>query len=79
MGGGKIEARGGGGGRRAGSAVWWSSSDNPHRLADQSVEQRQRGREQANGVAPQVCNWSGWGGGEMCEGEKKRENKTVRC
>lgn len=43
MGGGKIEARrGGGGGRRAESAVGWSSSDNPHRLADQSVENRQR-------------------------------------
>lgn len=43
MGGGKTEARGrGGGGRRAGSAVGWSSSDNPHRLADQSVENRHR-------------------------------------
>lgn len=48
MGGGKIEARGGGGGRRAGSAVGWSSSDNPHRLADQSVEKRQR----ADGWSP---------------------------
>lgn len=33
---------GGGSGRRAGSAVGWSSSDNPHRLADQSVENRHR-------------------------------------
>lgn len=43
MGGGKIEAKGGGGGgRRAGSADGWSSSDNPHRLADQSAENRHR-------------------------------------
>lgn len=48
MGGGKIEARGEGGGRRAGSAVGWSSSDNPHRLADHSVEKRQR----ADGWSP---------------------------
>lgn len=74
MGGGKIEARWGGGGRRAGSAVGWSSSDNPHRLADQSIEQRQQGdnrQMEKPGRRPQGPDGGDEGGGEK---ERTQDN-----
>lgn len=74
----KGAAGGGGRRRRAGSRGGWSYSENPHRLADQSVGKCQRDDNQQAEERRAKMQVSHWSGGEVMVVESRGEEKKKK-